>query len=145
MNHHVSTDVFGCEYANVQRNREAAIKALAAMPSKPIRQMTPMDYSAKNLTPETVQKFKQKECQTTRNKLALREKCIAIMRELGPQTTAEMGRLLRVSSRAVALALDDVQHIKRETIHERSRKKAGAYVDGIRWALPGVHMAKAGG
>jgi hypothetical protein len=145
MNHSTSTDLFGMEYANVQRNREAAIKALAEMPVKPIRIMVPMDYSAKNLTPESVKEFRQRECQATREKLALREKCIAILRELGPQTTAEMGRLLRVSSRAVALSLDDVQHIKKETIHERSRKKAGAYVDGIRWALPGVFAAKAAG
>ena len=47
MNHHTSTDIFGMEYANVQRNREAAIKALAAMPPKPIRIMVDADFKPK--------------------------------------------------------------------------------------------------
>ena len=142
MNHHVSTDIFGCEYAEVQRNRARAIIALAAMPPKDTKQMGPLNYSAKNLTEDTVREFRLRECETTQAKLQLRTLCIALLQELGPQTTAEMGRLLRVSSRAVALALDDVQHIKKETIHERSRKKAGAYVDGIRWALPGIEVTR---
>lgn len=142
MNHSVSTDVFGCEYLNVQRNRAAAIKALENMPVKPIRQMTPLDYSAKNLTPETVVKFCERECKVTRNKLSLRDKCVDILRKMGPQTTAEIGRELRRSTRSIALALREVVNINEEQIHERSRKKAGAYVDGIRWSLPG--MAKVG-
>lgn len=144
MNHSVSTDVFGYAYADARRNRERAIVALAKMQlqMKPIRKMGPMNYSAKNITPETEQKFGERECKTTRDKLSLREKCLDILRKMGPQTTAEIGRELRRSTRSIALALREVVNINEEQIHERSRKKAGAYVDGIRWSLPG--MAKVG-
>jgi hypothetical protein len=130
----VSSDLFGYNYADAQRNRERAIAALAAMPPKPIRQMGPMDYSARNLTPETVQKFRQKECRVSRDKLALREKCLGILREMGPQTTAEMARDLKKSSRSVALALREVVNIKEEKV--RVRVKYGRVADGIRWSLP---------
>ena len=136
MNHSVNSDQFGYEYDDVQRNRARAIIALGKMPEKPIRKMVPMDYSLKYVTNEKLREFRERECTATKEKLNLRERCVYILRK-GPQTTAEIARALRVSNRAVGIALRGVQNIKEEQIHERSQKKAGAYVDGIRWTLPG--------
>ena len=142
MNHAVNSDQYGYEYAEVQRNKARAIIALAKMPVKDTKHMKPMDYSLKYVTNEKLREFRERECTATKENLNLRERCIYILRK-GPQTTAEIARALRVSSRAVGIALRGVQNIKEEQIHERSQKKAGAYVDGIRWTLP-TGAAKAG-
>lgn len=128
MNHSTSTDIFGMEFANVQRNREAAIRALAAMPVKPIRKMGPADYRPRE---EPKRVF---VCERDRAMERLGERCVkAIQDNNGPLTTAELGRILRVSTQAIGHALAERDEVNKSPIEERSMK-TGRMEQGWKWA-----------
>ena len=128
MNHHVSTDVFGCEYASVQRNREAAIKALAAMPPKPIRIMVPADFAPKEDTRRGL------ICEHDRERKRLELRCVKELEDQGSLSTADIGRILRVSTQAIAHALTGCAEVSRVEINERDRK-TGKTVSGWLWSI----------
>lgn len=128
MNHHVSTDVFGCEYANVQRNREAAIKALAAMPVKPIRKMVPADFAPKECNRDL------RVCEHDRERKLLEVRCVKLLEDQGSLSTAEIGRILRVSTQAIGHSLTGCSEVARVEINERDRK-TGKTVSGWLWSI----------
>lgn len=138
MNHSTSTDLFGSEYAQIQRNRQVAIKALAAMPNKPIRKMGPADYAPKNIKPlPSYEETKHDQSKADRKLLAAR--CVKLLHTNGAQTTAQLARELKVGSRLIACALAEVTGILRET---QVAKYVGQGVHRSRetlWAMPIRH------
>ena len=128
MNHSTSTDIFGSEYAQVQRNREAAIKALAAMPPKPIRKMGPADYAPQ----ETNQRLHI--CERDKARVLLGARCVRLIESDGPQTTAQIGHSLRVSVQSIQSALNERTDVTRESVNKRSKKTGNTQTVAL-WSI----------
>ena len=136
MNHSVSTDVFGCEYLSVQRNKASAMKALDAMAPKPIKKMGPMDYSAKNIPPSPLRNAVTKEDAVVRERDCLRQRCLVLLRALGAQTTAQLARETKKSGGAVRCALNGTPGVMKEQGAGARNAKTGNVSRITLWMLP---------
>ena len=122
------------EYANVQRNREAAIRAPAAMSPKPIRIMGPADYKPKDMKPiRDYEETKHDEAKEARKLLSAR--CVKLLQD-GALTTIEIAAQLKVGQRLVACALREIAGIERQdTLGKRVPGKR--YVPrSVLWMMP---------
>lgn len=131
----VSSDIFGHAYAEERGNRERAIVALAKMPQKPIKKLTPADFAPKD-PPRPVY-----VCEKDKERALLGARCIRSLETDGPQTTAQIGRSLRVSVQSIAGVLKDHIGVERDKVSERS-KKTGYTQTVTLWMLPEHFIAK---
>ncbi len=116
------------EYSTMSRNRDAAIKALAAMPVKPIRVMLPSDYSGyreatKPVAIERVKaNFGRRLNVHARKALAL--KCAVYLREHGPTPTSQLSKHFQLGCKFIGFACGIIPGIAQE------RKRCG-----VIWSL----------
>ena len=136
MNHHVSTDLFGMAYANVQRDRERVIKILAAMPPKPKLIMGPADYAPQHVPQRHRgdEESKEEAAKAARKQLAAR--CVKYLQEHGAQTTEQLAREFGSTHKAISYALTEVPGIMREAAKGKRSEVTGHYSRSVLWCMP---------
>ena len=116
MNHPTSTDIFGCEYANIQREKLVAQRIYEENCHKPRRIMGPDDFKPKD-PPRPIY-----VSESEKNRALLGARCVRSLEDDGTQTTAQIGHSLRIGVEAIEGALRGRPDVTSVKVSERSRK-----------------------